>query len=122
MKARAWLGLLWLAGIMGAVLFFAAGSIRYWQAWAYLGVFFAGAALITLYLGIKNPALLARRLRAGPTAEKEPRQKVIMAFTSLSFIAMLVVPALDRRFSWSRVPLALPALGRHAAVPTQAAL
>jgi protein-S-isoprenylcysteine O-methyltransferase Ste14 len=110
-KARAWLGLLSLAGIMGAVLFVAAGSVRYWQAWAYLGVFFAGATLITLYLVINNPTLLARRLRAGPSAEKEPRQKIIMAFTSIGFVAMLVVPAVDQRFTWSRVPLALAVLG-----------
>jgi protein-S-isoprenylcysteine O-methyltransferase Ste14 len=43
-------------------------------------------------------------LRAGPTAEKEPSEKIIMLGTSMGFIALLIVPALDHRFIWSRVP------------------
>src|SRR5262249_101091 len=53
----------------------------------------------------RDPALLQRRMRGGPTAEKEPTQRVIMLFTSLGFIALLVVPALDYRFGWSMVPI-----------------
>jgi protein-S-isoprenylcysteine O-methyltransferase Ste14 len=54
----------------------------------------------------KDPALLERRMRGGPSAEKQPTQKFIMLCTSLGFIALLVVPALDYRFAWSMVPLA----------------
>jgi len=43
-------------------------------------------------------------MRGGPTAEKRPVERLIMVFTSLGFIALLVVPALDRRFGWSGVP------------------
>jgi protein-S-isoprenylcysteine O-methyltransferase Ste14 len=53
----------------------------------------------------KDPALLKRRMRGGPTAEKQPAQKFIMLCTSIGFIALLVVPAFDRRFGWSAVPL-----------------
>jgi protein-S-isoprenylcysteine O-methyltransferase Ste14 len=45
-------------------------------------------------------------MRGGPTAEKEPRQRVIMLLASLGFISLLVVPGLDRRFHWSTVPFA----------------
>ena len=48
--------------------------------------------------------LLERRLYAGPTAERATRQKIVQTITSMGFIAMLVVPALDHRFMWSRVP------------------
>jgi len=34
-----------------------------------------------------------------------------MLFASIGFIALLVMPALDYRFGWSRVPIALVALG-----------
>ena len=51
-----------------------------------------------------NPALLAKRLRAGPRAEKEATQKIIMALASTAFVALLIVPGLDHRFGWSRVP------------------
>ena len=42
-------------------------------------------------------------MNVGPTAEKEPTQKIIMVFALLGFIALLVVPAFDRRFMWSPV-------------------
>jgi protein-S-isoprenylcysteine O-methyltransferase Ste14 len=89
---------------MGLLLFVPAGTARYWQAWIYLAVFFGSSLLITLYLMKKDPALLKRRLSGGPTAEKEKTQKIIMFFTTIGFIALLVVPALDHRFGWSRVP------------------
>lgn len=89
---------------MGLLLFVPAGTIQYWQAWTYLAIF-AGASLFTsLYLLKKDPALLQRRMSGGPTAEKERTQKIIMLLASVGFIALLVVPALDYRFGWSRVP------------------
>ena len=54
---------------------------------------------------------MKRRLNAGPTAEKETTQKIIMLFASIGFIALLVVPALDYRFGWSTVPTALVVFG-----------
>ena len=54
----------------------------------------------------RDTALLERRMRGGPLAEKRPAQKRIMVFTSIGFLALLVVPALDYRCGWSVVPLA----------------
>jgi protein-S-isoprenylcysteine O-methyltransferase Ste14 len=76
------------------------GLRNYWQAWAFLAVFGASALAITLYLMKHDPKLLERRVYAGPTAEKESSQKIIQSITSLGFIAMLVLPALDHRFHW----------------------
>jgi protein-S-isoprenylcysteine O-methyltransferase Ste14 len=45
-------------------------------------------------------------MSGGPTAEKRTTQKIIMLFTSIGFIALLVVPALDHRFG-SAVPLSV---------------
>jgi protein-S-isoprenylcysteine O-methyltransferase Ste14 len=105
LKGRAWLALAALGLVMGLLLFIPAGSIRYWQAWVYLVVFTGASALTTIDLMKRDPALLERRMRGGPTAEKEPTQRVIMLFTSLGFIALLVVPALDHRYGWSAVPI-----------------
>ena len=104
LNAKAWFSLVFLAIAMGLLLFLPAGSVQYWQAWAYLGIFFGASFLITLYLINKDPALLKRRLSGGPTAEKETTQRVIMSFVSIGFIALLVVPAFDYRFKWSSVP------------------
>src|SRR6516165_12652 len=105
LNTKAWLSLAALAVAMGLVLFLAAGTTRYWQAWAYLAVFFGASFLITLYLMKNDPALLARRLSGGPTAEQEKSQKIAMLFVSIGFIALLVVPALGRRFMRPGVPL-----------------
>lgn len=102
---RAWLSLAVLAGIMGALLFACAGTLRYWHAWVYLSLFFALSAIITLDLLRRDPALLQRRMKGGPTAEERPLQRLIMAGASIGFISLLVVPALDFRHGWSSVPM-----------------
>lgn len=100
-----------LVAVMGLLLFVPAGTIRYWQAWVYLAIFTGASLLISLYLIRKDPALLKRRMRGGPTAEKETTQKIIMLFASIGFIALLVVPSLDYRFGWSAVPLSIVIAG-----------
>jgi protein-S-isoprenylcysteine O-methyltransferase Ste14 len=104
-NTRAWLGLGAVIVVMGLLLFVPAGTIRYWQGWLYLSIFTGASVLTTVYLMRNDPALLERRLRGGPTAEKRTAQRLIMLCTSIGFIALLVVPALDQRFGWSNVPL-----------------
>jgi protein-S-isoprenylcysteine O-methyltransferase Ste14 len=87
--------------VVASLLFIAAGSLRYWQGWTFLGVYFVCSLAITLYLMRADPALLERRMIGGPFAEKEPAQKIIMSIASLGFLGLLVVPALDHRLSWS---------------------
>jgi len=96
---------------MGLLLFVPAGTIHYWQAWVYLSIFMGASALTTLNLLRRDPALLERRMRGGPTAEKRLAQRIIMLATSLGFIALLVVSALDDRFGWSAVPLGVVVAG-----------
>jgi protein-S-isoprenylcysteine O-methyltransferase Ste14 len=106
LNARAWFALAVLAAVMGLLLFVPAGTVRYWEAWAYLVIFVGASALITLYLMRRDPELLERRMRGGPTAEKQSAQKFIMLCTSIAFIALLLVPAFDHRFGWSAMPIA----------------
>jgi protein-S-isoprenylcysteine O-methyltransferase Ste14 len=105
LNTKAWLGLIFVTAVMGLLLFVPEGTVQYWQAWTYLGIYFGASFLITLYLVKKDPALLKRRLSGGPTAEKEKSQKIIMLLTTIGFFALLVVSALDYRFMWSCVPL-----------------
>jgi|SRR5262249_38105691 len=102
---KALLSLVLLAVVMGVVLVVPTWTIHYCQAWVSLALFMGASLLTTLYLMKKDPALLKRRMSSGPTAEKERTQKIIMLFTSIGFIALLIVPALDHRFGWSAVPL-----------------
>src|SRR5215475_2848882 len=105
LRARAWFSLFGLAVVMGLLLFVSAGTVRYWPGWIYLSIFIGAAALTTRYLMRHDPALLERRMKGGPTAETRPVEKVIMLVASAGFIALLVVSALDHRYTWSIVPL-----------------
>jgi protein-S-isoprenylcysteine O-methyltransferase Ste14 len=105
LNVKAWLSLAVLTVVMGLLLFVPAGTVHYWQAWVYLALFAGASILTTLDLMRHDRALLERRMRGGPTAEKRPAQRLIMLWTSLGFIALLVVPALDFRCGWSAVPL-----------------
>jgi protein-S-isoprenylcysteine O-methyltransferase Ste14 len=104
LNIKAFVGLLFLLLVMAALLFIPAWTFDYWQAWTFLAVYFGWSLAITLYLMEKDPKLLQRRMRGGPAAEKDPNQKIIMIFTSLGFIGLMIFPALDHRFVWSRMP------------------
>jgi protein-S-isoprenylcysteine O-methyltransferase Ste14 len=96
---------------LAALLFIPAGTLDYWQAWLFMAVFVCASGASTIYLAIRDPKLLERRMHVGPRAEKEPAQKIIMAFAMVGFIAMLVFPALDHRFGWSSLPASVSLLG-----------
>jgi len=111
LNLKALCGLAFLLLVMAALIFIPAGTLAYWQAWIFLGVYFTASLAITVYLMINDPKLLARRMSGGPAAEKEKTQKIIMVFASLGFIGLLVVPALDHRFAWSHMPPSLALAG-----------
>jgi protein-S-isoprenylcysteine O-methyltransferase Ste14 len=95
-----------LAGLvaLGVVIFVPAGTIAYWQGWVFILVFTACSTLTGIYLGLKDPALLDRRVKGGPLAETRPVQKILITLIIASFFAMTIVSALDFRFGWSRAP------------------
>jgi protein-S-isoprenylcysteine O-methyltransferase Ste14 len=98
------LSLVGLILVMGAIIFAAAGTFDYWQAWLFLACYFLASLIMSFWLVRNDPALLERRMRGGPFAEGERNQKIIMTITSLGFVGLLVVPGLDRRFGWSHIP------------------
>lgn len=92
-------------------IFLAAGTLDYWQAWTFLLVYLAASLAITVYLAKISPELLVRRMTGGPRYEKEPAQKIIMSVVSVGFVALILVPALDRRFGWSAMPTTVTLAG-----------
>ncbi|HEY4165740.1 MAG TPA: isoprenylcysteine carboxylmethyltransferase family protein [Reyranella sp.] len=90
--------------VMAAVLFVPPWTLDWWQAWLFLVVYFGGSLALMLDLAKRDPALLERRMKGGPWAEERLEQKVIMTFASLGFVALLLIPAFDRRFGWSHLP------------------
>src|SRR5262245_33110060 len=105
LATRASIAIAIMAVLFALVLFVASGSLAYWAVWVYLVVFSVPIILLTRYQARAAPALLARRMKGGPTAETRPAERVIMLGASLGFLALLVIPALDRRYGWSDVPV-----------------
>lgn len=95
----------------GLVLFLPAGTVHYWQAWVFVAVFSVSTFVPSIYLAIRHPDALARRMKAGPRAETRPAQRIIITVTFLAGIAVMVISALDWRFGWSSVPLWLVITG-----------
>lgn len=97
-------GFISLIATLAAALFLPAWTIHFWQAWACLATFVICAASITVYLIVRDPALLERRLKAGAKAEREKSQKLIQSLARIAFLALFVIPAIDHRLALSHVP------------------
>lgn len=100
--------------LFGLALFLPAGTFHYWQGWVFIAVFTVCTLVPSSYLAVRSPAALERRLRAGPTAETRPAQRIIISAAGAAFVAVLVVSALDWRFGWSPVPVWLVVVGNLA--------
>lgn len=108
---RAFGGLAFLMALIGVTLFVAAGELNYWQSWVYLAVFGVSILAITLYLMVSDRALLERRVKAGPIAEKQTSQKLFQLVAGLAFLGIFVVAGLDHRLGWTRVSTGTTIIG-----------
>jgi protein-S-isoprenylcysteine O-methyltransferase Ste14 len=95
----------------GLALFVPAWTFRYWQAWVFIAVFMFATMGPSLYIAVKYPEALQRRLHGGPTAETRPVQRIAITAIVGSVLALLVVSALDHRFGWSSVPRPVNVVG-----------
>ena len=83
--------------IVSILLFVPAGSLRYYNAWLLLSLLFIPMFLSGIFLMIKNPSLLKRRLE---NKEKEIEQKYVLLYSSLMFILGFVISGLNFRYKW----------------------
>jgi protein-S-isoprenylcysteine O-methyltransferase Ste14 len=97
--------------VLGVIVFLPAGTLAYWQGWAFIVVFTVSTNLIGLYLARNDPALLERRMKVGPAAETRPLQKAIIAIAFAGAIALVIISALDHRVGWSHAPAWIAVLG-----------
>ena len=93
----------YLAGLVmvGLLLFPAAGTLRYANAWLFIALLFGPMFVLGIVLFLKAPELLAKRLK---NKEKESTQKAVVLAAALVFIGAFVLAGLDFRFVWSKVP------------------
>jgi protein-S-isoprenylcysteine O-methyltransferase Ste14 len=105
-QTRGWLGL------MGLLLFLAAGNWQWAQAWAFLAIFAVGSVAFSVWLLGRDPALLASRL--GPLVQRgQPIWDRIFLLTFVFiWCGWLVLMALDaQRWHTSDVPPSLNIVG-----------
>lgn len=95
----------------GVVLFVPAGTLHYWQGWAFIAVFTVTTVLPSIHLARHHPDTLQRRMNAGPSAETRPAQRIIICAIVAMTFGTLILSAFDHRFGWAPVPPAVSVLG-----------
>ena len=85
------------------VLCLSAGTLRFWQAWAYLATHLATMTATNVYFLRASPATLERRLAVFEKRERDAGQRRIIRLVALSTVSMLVVAGADHRIGWSSV-------------------
>jgi protein-S-isoprenylcysteine O-methyltransferase Ste14 len=86
---------------MGIFFFLPAGSLKFWEAWAYSLILLPLMFFAVFYFLKRDPELLERRTKM---KEKEKEQKAIITMSSVIFLIGFLIPGFDYRFSWSHVP------------------
>src|SRR3569623_3593856 len=79
---------------LGALLFIPAGTLAYWPGWGFIVTYTVMTNIIGLWLALKNPALLARRIKGGQTKETRPLQRMQLTAVVLAYAAVLLLSAL----------------------------
>jgi protein-S-isoprenylcysteine O-methyltransferase Ste14 len=85
--------------VMGAALFWSAGRVDWWPAWAGLAVMTIWIVATAVVILRTNPGLLAERL--GPRTGAKPWDTAIMSLLGLSQLARYILAGLDQRFGWT---------------------
>ena len=87
--------------LVGLLIFLPAGSFKFFNGWLFMGLLFIPMFLVGIYLMIKDPDLLRRRLNA---KEKESEQKDVVLLSGLMFVLGFIVAGLDYRYSFLVLP------------------
>ncbi len=105
-----------MVAIYALLLFISAGTLRWWNAWVYLGLFTFSILTAGLYVAREHPGIINER---GRSSEKtKPFDKLFGLITIPLTLSAYVVAGLDHRFGWSAVPLWMQIAGFAALLPS----
>lgn len=97
--------------IYGAIVFGAAGTLNWPEAWIFFIIYFSFAIILVVWLKKNNPELLKERMTIYKKSAKR-WDKIIMLISIPFFIGLVIVPGLETvRFEWTDVSLSLEILG-----------
>ena len=92
-----------------SIWFWLAGGLNWFRGWAFIGLLIVGQTLSTVYIGRKDPELLRRRAQIGQGTKTW--DLVLLTIFGLTYLAILIVAALDARHNWSKMTLWLWLIG-----------
>lgn len=85
--------------IMAVALFWSAGKISWWPAWASIVIMLVWIMATAIVLLRFNPGLLAERL--GPRKGAKPWDTAILSILGLAQLARYIIAGLDQRYGWT---------------------
>jgi len=87
--------------LIGLLIFWPANTINYWNGWLFMGILFIPMFIAGIFMMIKAPELLRKRLNA---KEKESEQRQVIALSGLMFLIGFITCGLNYRYSWIIIP------------------
>lgn len=87
--------------IIGALLFWPAGTFKFWNAWLFIGLLFTPILILGIILWNKDKKLLENRLNG---KEKQTEQKQVIMSSAILFIIGFIIAGLDFKYGWSQLP------------------
>jgi len=88
--------------LFGLCFFLSAGTMLFWEAWLFIGIFFVMMLFMLRFMVKNDPDLLRRRLKR---EEKRSEQKIIHKAANIILLIIILLPGFDRRWNWSAVPI-----------------
>lgn len=87
--------------LVGALLFWPAGTLRWWNGWLFMGILFVPMFCAGLVMMAKSPNLLRSRLKA---KEEQKEQDTVVKLSGLMFLVGFILAGLNFRFGWLTLP------------------
>ena len=87
--------------LIGLMLFCSAGTISYWNGWAFITALGIPMSIFGTCLFLKEPEILKRRLKS---KEPDKSQRINIAASGFMFLFSFVLAGIDFRFGWSKIP------------------
>jgi protein-S-isoprenylcysteine O-methyltransferase Ste14 len=97
-------GYIQLQLVLVILLFLPAGSIRFWEAWLYYGLFGGSILFITWYFLKVDLDFVERRMQIGPGAEPSKTQQVVQFMAGVLACVLFLAAGFEHRLRGSDLP------------------
>ncbi|MDX9956584.1 MAG: nitrous oxide-stimulated promoter family protein [Anaerolineae bacterium] len=106
----------WLFIVFGGILFASAGRFDWWEAWAFLIIYFLIALTSAIRMAQTNPELVRERSHPGKNVKQW--DNVLVGINLLLTLALYAVIGLDAgRYGWSEMPAWVRLVGLWGFIP-----